>query len=97
MKVIVKNSRIAKLLNVNGIVLYPFIFLAPQFPDEYLMNHELIHWFQIKRLGVFKFYISYLKEYAHYRKQGLSHDQSYRSISFEREAYENERNLNYLA
>jgi hypothetical protein len=94
---IVRNSLLAKVLNVNGIVLYPFVFLAPKDPDVYLLNHELIHLAQIKRLGVIRFYYSYLKEYALYRAQKLSHDEAYRAISFEREAYENDRNLDYLA
>lgn len=93
---IVKNSIIAKLFRVNGIVLYPFIFLAPKDPDPILINHELIHMDQIKRLGVFKFYRNYLCEYWTYRKKGLTHDQAYRSISFEQEAYSNASNLAYL-
>lgn len=93
---IIKNSILAKLLKVNGIVLWPFIFLAPRDPDMVLINHELIHWKQIKDTGVIRFYFLYLREYLIGRKKGFSHDQAYRLISFEKEAYENEKNLNYL-
>lgn len=94
---IVRNSRLARILRVNGIVLYPFVFLAPKDPDVYLLNHELIHLAQIKRVGVLRFYVTYLREYLRFRKQRMGHDEAYRSISFEREAYENDRNLDYLA
>ncbi len=93
---IVKNSRLARILKVNGIVLYPFIFLAPADPDPVLLNHELIHWAQIRRHGVIRFYYLYLKEYVAMRGQGMKHDDAYRGISFEREAYENAHNLAYL-
>lgn len=93
---IIKNSRFAKMLKVEGIVLYPFIFFAPKNPDAYLLNHESIHWHQIERVGVITFYFTYLKEYVFYRKQGLLHDPAYRAISFEKEAYENDHNLAYL-
>lgn len=92
----IKNSRLAKLLRVNGIVLYPFIFFAPKDPNPILVNHELIHVAQIKRLGVIKFYTRYLLEYLKARRAGLSHDRAYRAISFEREAYDNAANLAYL-
>ena len=84
------------MLNVNGIVIYPFIFLAPKDPDPILINHEMIHWHQIQHVGVIAFYIRYLKEYYCHRKQGHSHHQAYMNISFERETYENAGNLAYL-
>ncbi len=93
---IVKNSLIAKILRVNGIVLYPFIFLAPKDPDVFLLNHEMIHWNQIKRCGVFNFYFFYLKEYFVLRMSGHGHDQAYRAISFEQEAYLFQHDLCYL-
>lgn len=91
------NSRIAKILNVRGIVIYPFVLFASATPDEFLLNHELIHLKQIKQHGVLKFYLLYLKEYSQHRLAGKSHDAAYRSISFEKEAYENQHNLQYLS
>ena len=61
---IVKNSLLAKILRVEGIVLYPFIFFSSKSPGDVLINHELIHISQINRLGVFRFYFFYLKEYC---------------------------------
>ena len=86
----VKNSRIAKVLNVQAIVLYPFVFFAEKNPGDILINHEMIHITQIKKLGVLRFYFHYIREYFSGRQKGLNHHEAYRSISFEKEAYENQ-------
>ena len=76
-----------KWLWVNGMTLYPFgIIIKKGKETPRLLNHEKIHWKQQKELG-FKFYWRYLKEW---RKKG------YRNISFEKEAYDNDQNLDYL-
>jgi hypothetical protein len=81
---------------IRGIVLYPFIIYAPKHPDTILEQHECIHWQQVKAYGVFNFYLIYLREYMRGRKRGLNHDQAYREISFEKEAYQEEQNFHYL-
>jgi hypothetical protein len=86
----IKNSRIAKILKVDGIVLYPFILFAKKDPGTVLMKHEMIHVEQIKQSGLFKFYFSYLLQYVQFRFKGLDHNHAYRFISFEKEAYEKE-------
>lgn len=53
--------------------------------------HEQVHLKQIKREGVFRFYTRYLLEYFKGRKNGLTHYQAYRNISYEREAYDSAR------
>ena len=82
------------MLGIRGISLYPFIII--KFSDKVLINHESIHIRQQKELFVFKFYYLYLKEYLTLKKRYKSHYLAYRNISFEREAFENESNLNYL-
>jgi len=47
-----------------------------------LFRHELEHCYQIKKKGVVKFYLSYLKELV---------TKKYRDISYEQEAYDIER------
>lgn len=49
--VLVKNSLIAKLLRVEGIVIYPFVLFADKDPAIFLLNHEMIHVQQIKKNG----------------------------------------------
>jgi hypothetical protein len=55
--------------------------------DPEIIRHEEVHLHQIKRLGIFRFYGTYLKEYAVNLIKYRSHDKAYRNISFEREAY----------
>lgn len=95
--IIVTNSLIAKAIKVNGIVLYPFIFFSDKTPDKVLINHEMIHVSQIKRDGLLRFYGNYLKEYFIFRLSKMNHQQAYRSISYEIEAYDNQEKKDYLA
>lgn len=91
------HSRLARLLGVQGIVLYPFVFLADSFepaPEQApkqaagrTLRHELVHVRQIRELGWLRFYSRYLREYFTARLRGKSHFEAYRTISFEQEAY----------
>lgn len=91
----VTGLRFLKRLNINAIVLYPFIFYADKDVPPVIGNHERIHWEQIKRDGVLRFYSRYLQEYFRLRLKGLKHDAAYRGISYEKEAYSQERNFSY--
>ena len=73
---------------IRGLAFFPFIFVpTTTIIDDELINHERIHLRQQLELGILPFYIWYL--IALYRV-------GYMNISFEREAYANERNLTYL-
>ena len=82
----------------RAITLYPFIFVRNDSDklDKELINHECIHLQQQKELLVILFYIWYfldfLFKYLHYRNW----DKAYRNIIFERGAYANQSNLDYL-
>ncbi len=95
--IILKNVRPLGWFRINGIVLWPFLLYADRDPHAVIMNHEEIHIDQLKRNGVVKFYLAYLREYFQGRRIGLTHDQAYRNISFEREAYQFQEDLYYLA
>ena len=81
-----------------GITLFPFIVLRQlQLKgNPVLMNHEKIHLRQQLELLVIPFFIWYglefLIRYLKYRNWRMA----YSTISFEREAYKNEKDLNYL-
>lgn len=92
---VVRNSTLAKILKVEGIVLYPFIFFSSARPSVKIINHELVHILQVKRDGVFKFYFKYLTEYLKFRMKGLNHNDSYLAISYEVEAYQHQGDLTY--
>lgn len=62
------------------------------------INHELIHTRQMRELLYLPFYILYCLEWLFryfFTEDAFSH-KAYRNISFEREAYKNERNVEYL-
>lgn len=61
--------------------------------SDVTLNHEEIHTVQMKELWYVPFYILYFFEWLYRLTQGGN---AYRNISFEREAYENEKDLGYL-
>lgn len=93
--------RVCKWLVPKGyraITLYPFVFLRDKEDKEnaVLINHERIHLRQQRELLIVFFYlwygIDFLIKYAKYRNW----EKAYRNIIFEKEAYGNESNLEYL-
>lgn len=92
-------SRSLRLLpkRYYAITIFPFIFLRHGGAEnEILINHERIHLRQQAELLVLPFYLLYLIEYLCKLIIYRSHDKAYRNISFEREAYRNDEDLNYL-
>lgn len=64
--------------------------------EEEVINHEAIHTKQMKELLWISFYIIYLFEFIIYLIKYGNWTKAYKSVSFEREAYDNEDYLNYL-
>ena len=96
MFVIVSRYLIPK--GFRGITLYPFIIISEKDlkQNQVLINHEKIHIRQQLALLILLFFIWYgiefLIKWVIYKDKNVA----YRKISFEREAYENEKDLNYL-
>lgn len=89
-----------KKIKLGGIALFPFIILNARLSDErqkVLINHERIHIRQQIELLVLPFYILYSINYLINRVKYGSHDKAYRNIIFEREAFAQESNPNYLS
>lgn len=62
------------------------------------INHEEIHTAQMKELGYVLFYIWYLIEWIiNLFKYGTKNNIAYYRIHFEREAYNHEKDLEYLS
>jgi len=82
----------------NGLTLFPFVMIRNDFDKEnkVLINHEKIHIKQQIQLLILPFFIWYLLEFLFRWIQFKDKNKAYRTISFEREAYANERNLNYI-
>ncbi len=81
-----------------GITLFPFIFLndGKLKEDKALINHEKIHLRQQMELLVVFFYIFYVFEWLIKLVKYKNGYLAYQNVSFEREAYQNDTNLNYL-
>ncbi|MDQ1086531.1 hypothetical protein [Siphonobacter sp. SORGH_AS_1065] len=82
---------------MNGITLWPFIIVSTPRPSASLMNHERIHIRQQAEWLILPFYLWYISEYYYHRLKGKSHHAAYRAISFEKEAYAFEEDLEYLS
>ena len=80
---VIYNSYITRFLNLDGLVLYPFVLLSTS-NDETLpsiLKHEVTHVHQVEREGFCKFYFQYCKK--------MWFD-SYINNIYEQEAFEKE-------
>ena len=94
--IIIKTENIS----IGGIALFPFVIINSKLSDArqlVLINHERIHIRQQIELLVIPFYIWYLINYLLNRFKYKTHDEAYRNIIFEREAFEQESNPDYLS
>jgi len=83
----------------SGITVYPFIFARENYlrTHKTFVNHEKIHLRQQVELLIILFFIWYILEFLVRLIQFRNRKKAYRNISFEREAYANESNADYLA
>ena len=95
---IIVCQKLLKNTKINGITLYPFILLKkPEYrQNRVLINHEKIHLRQQVELLIIFFYIWYVVEYYYWYFKLKDGFMAYHCISFEREAYAMEDDLNYL-
>nr|WP_315126848.1 hypothetical protein [uncultured Capnocytophaga sp.] len=83
----------------SGITLYPFVFTNKDnhLNDARFVNHERIHLVQQRELLVIFFYLWYVIDFLikllKYRDKNIAYQQNI----FEREAYQNDHNQEYLA
>ena len=96
-------ARISWFMSIGGITLWPFIVLREYYQGttnywvtkrERTINHESIHIKQQEELLIIPFYVLYILEW--FIKLFFYGKQSYYNISFEREAYSNEHDKDYL-
>lgn len=82
----------------SGITIFPFVFVRDKFWVEStsFVNHEKIHLRQQLELLVIFFFIWYGLEFLIRLVQHKDLRKAYRNTSFEREAYANEQNVDYL-
>lgn len=84
--------------NYVGLTLWPFIFIKEDGlkEDAVLINHERIHLKQQIELCIVPFYFWYVGEWLLKSILYLNTYRAYQNISFEREAYANEKDLGYM-
>jgi hypothetical protein len=85
-----------KLPKIGGIALWPFIIVRAKTPGKTIINHEKIHLRQQLELLILPFYFLYLAEWIMLFIKYRNIHKAYMHISFEKEAYINESDLNYL-
>jgi hypothetical protein len=85
-------------LRRKGMAFFPFIFLREKLyrHDKILMNHERIHLRQQLELLVVPFYLLYFMNYLYQLISTFDHETAYRNIIFEQEAYDHERDPDFL-
>lgn len=81
-----------KAMNVCGVL----FVRKGAYIGEKTMNHERIHTAQMKEMLYVLFYLVYVLEWLVRLVLCWNAKKAYRSISFEKEAYENESNEEYL-
>ncbi|MFV8344921.1 hypothetical protein [Flavobacterium sp. ZB4P13] len=82
----------------RGLAAFPFVFVKYRVDaaNRVFVNHEKIHLRQQLELLILPFFIWYLLEYLVRLFQYKNTNLAYRNISFEREAYANESDFEYL-
>lgn len=82
----------------RGLTVFPFVILRNRkdVGEAVLINHEKIHIRQQLELLILPFFVWYVLEYGIRLLQYRDRHLAYRNISFEREAYGNEKDLGYL-
>lgn len=96
------SARLVKIITfnfANAIAIFPIVFVRnqQQKEDAVLMNHERIHLRQQMEMLVLPFYLWYAMEYMIRFLRFKNHYLAYRNISFERESFDCQSNLNYLS
>jgi len=89
------RSRYIPFKNFNAINLFGVLFVHPGvYLSAEMINHERIHSAQMREMLYVPFYLFYLLEWV---VRLPMRGNAYRNHSMEREAYDNQRDLDYLA
>lgn len=82
----------------RGLTVFPFVFVKCRLDkiNDVFINHERIHLRQQLEMLIVPFFIWYFLEFCLKWIQYKNFDLGYRNISFEREAYANEKQIDYI-
>jgi hypothetical protein len=82
-----------------AVSIWPFVWVRNKkeaCSDKILLHQEKIHHQQQKELLLIGFFVWYLLEFLGLYLKYQNAKKAYRQVSFEKEAYENEHNLDFL-
>ena len=85
-------------LPAAGMAIFPFVLVKYSWikNDQQIINHELIHLRQQIELLIIPFYLIYILDYLINLVRYRNHNLAYRNIVFEKEAYSNDADYEYL-
>lgn len=91
-------SRFLTPKGFGGLTVFPFVIVRKKehAADLVFLNHERIHIKQQLELLVLPFFVWYFVEFLFRLVQYKNRNDAYRNIGFEKEAYANENNKDYL-
>jgi len=98
----IENSRLLKLfnrifsINFEGFTFYPFILLSGENTEKDIYNHELIHIQQTEETFFIGYILILVTQYTFNLCKYRNLYKAYRNLAFEKEAYDNMKNLDYL-
>ena len=96
-----ENSKIPVVLSylapidIGAITIGPFVFSRGEMSEE-TKNHEAIHWQQYIETGILGFIVLYYSYYLWNYVKYQDGKTAYFMIPFEKEAYDNDKDLQYL-
>lgn len=96
MKPIIIYNNFIPFKGFKAMAFYPFIFVRGNSISSTAIYHEKIRFEEQKDLLLIFFYIWYIVEYLIRLIQYRNFKVAYRNISFEREAYLNQNNFDYI-
>jgi hypothetical protein len=82
--------------DLAGVTIFPYIFTKNKDTDKNIINHEKIHYEQYKETLIIGFPIILLLNLFFNLIRYQKMNKAYRMLLFEREAYENMNNFDYL-
>ena len=74
----------------TAMTIYPFILTGHSFLNSAILKHEMIHVEQVERDGWFRFYLTYLFDFAMNLIRYKNWSDAYFNIPYEVEAYDRE-------
>ena len=95
--IILYNDKFLDIIKADGISLFPFVIIREKDRGNLrTINHETIHFQQTLECGILLFYVIYVIEFLIKMFVWGKTDTAYRNISFEKEAYKNQNDLEYF-